>query len=426
MTDPTAASLEKITSSTDYEKIESVPVFDEHDEYGPDGRLLRRFGRAELQEIADESNKRARDTGTLTLIGPGHTVDDQFDKNGRLIYKSKETDQPPVWGYGANYRVEPRNGKNFLVCDWYVHKKYRAELGSYPHRSIELWFRRKIVDWIAALRRPPERDLGLLIYSLAGMGKKVYYSSQPVYYDQRGQKGALTYLNGLGKLRYSMEAAMADETHKEEKVPKEEEAPVEKDTEHAEHGEPAEGVTPEFHMHFMRSMKHHFPHLTEMHGKYAATLSASNGAIPAQGGGLGEAEGQEKLRMQREQENTRAAQDRERIRLLEIKYARSECERSLIQLEAEGFEIDRAAEVERMTAMDEANRPKHLDYIRKYHRQAPVSRAADASDIAIATAPRRDGKKQFGEKELDVALKYQRQKGCSWEEAESHALQQAS
>src|SRR5438874_1811929 len=58
--DPTANSLKKILEGGDYETVPGVPVFDAHDEYDDKGKLLRKFGRPELERIAAATNAREK------------------------------------------------------------------------------------------------------------------------------------------------------------------------------------------------------------------------------------------------------------------------------------------------------------------------------------------------------------------------------
>ena len=128
--------------------------------------------------------------------------------------------------------------------------------------------------------------------------------------------------------------------------------------------------------------------------------------------------------MARDEANLRFSRQQAEIDNLKLKYARAECERTVIQLQAEGFELDRAKEVEAMARMTDAARQGHADHIRKYYRQAPVSTGFDPTDVALASARRGAGTPKEhvdDEASLEKALKYQRQKGCTWEEAEAYA-----
>lgn len=185
MSDAATRSLDSLNDRSQWEVIPAVPVFDAHDEeVSPDAaqatpawvvregdRLVRRFDRQALQELADRANRRDRESGDLSPVGPGHTVPDQYDADGRLVRKVPEGEQPPVWGYARNWRVGEfgPSRKLGLLCDLYVRSDRADEVRrDYPRRSVELWLRDRMIDWIALLRRTPRRDLGLLTNSRRG------------------------------------------------------------------------------------------------------------------------------------------------------------------------------------------------------------------------------------------------------------------
>lgn len=154
-------AFNKLRDSNQYVMVTGVPVFDAHAEFDKDGNLLRKFGKKELQEICDKTNKRAESTGTLALLSPGHTIPSIDGK------PAKETDQPKPWGVCDGFRVEKfgKENKDCIFVDWLIQKEKSDEAKSFPHRSIELWPKDGIIDWIAQLRRTPQRDLGLLRWS---------------------------------------------------------------------------------------------------------------------------------------------------------------------------------------------------------------------------------------------------------------------
>lgn len=211
-------SLKKILDGVrtgEYVVIPGVPVFDEHDEFGPDGKLVRRFGRNELQKIADTCNRREATSGDLTPFGPGHTIPNQYDRAGVLVRPSKEEDQPPVWGYYRNYRVDNfgPGGKVGLIADCYakaaVADKVRED---FPRRSIELYPQENLIDWVAHLRRSPRRDLGLLAYSrdeyARGLDRWCPWEKEPQLYSAPNRSRALAAVDRGGKLRYALESDM--------------------------------------------------------------------------------------------------------------------------------------------------------------------------------------------------------------------------
>ncbi len=226
MPDTATISLQNILNGGDYELVRDVPVFDEHDEYDAKGQLARRFDAAKLTQIARTSNARRR-TGDLAPIGAGHTVTDQYDPATRqLLYKAKETDQPPIWGYVGEFKVGRYGpgGKLAIVADFYMRRKITIEtpngertlsgrqaLEEFPRRSIELWYADDTIDWVALLRRTPQRDLGLT--AAASMYARDLQTQPWNLIRERvfGDKGCSNRLaaaySAVGKLRYSMDSA---------------------------------------------------------------------------------------------------------------------------------------------------------------------------------------------------------------------------
>ena len=116
-------SLHKLNDPSEWEVISDCPVFDEHDELGPDGQVLRRFDRAMLQRLADNCKRRERTTGTRSPVTLGHTVDN-----------APESAQPKHVGYARAFRVGTFGPKAKLgiLCDFYIRKKHFEELKTYP------------------------------------------------------------------------------------------------------------------------------------------------------------------------------------------------------------------------------------------------------------------------------------------------------
>lgn len=252
---------------------EGVPLFDSHDEFDKDGKLVRKFGLAELQKIARNCNNRSRTTGDLAPWGPGHTKDDV----------ATEDDQPPVRGYYHNYRVGKYgpSEKLAVLADCYVQRNVKLANGKVvdgieyarglPRRSVELWPSSMTIDWIAHLRRSPQRDLGLLANARDPFTEEVKrYSRDQESVSYSARHSVVGSISKSGKLRYSMESAMADDI-----------TPVDNPT-----VDPAEEMAPEGHEDFMKhlsyAMKGEHP-FGGMCKKYAAEMaSPTNAALPGQ------------------------------------------------------------------------------------------------------------------------------------------------
>lgn len=224
MADTATQSLEYIRNSGEFELVRDIPVFDEHDEWDEQGNLLRRFDAAKLTLIAQTSNAR-RATGDLSPIGPGHTVSDQTNpKTGQVVYKAKETDQPDIYGYVGELKVGKYgpSGKTAILADFYMKRQVslpdgrkltgKQALAEFPRRSIELWYADNTIDWVALLRRAPQRDLGLTVAPTGPAQYAKALQSAPwdalqsaVFSDKSRTRRLPAAYSLSGKLRYAME-----------------------------------------------------------------------------------------------------------------------------------------------------------------------------------------------------------------------------
>ena len=140
---------------------------------------------------------------------------------------------------------------------------------------------------------------------------------------------------------------------------------------------------------------------------------------------------EDRQRMQRESEATRYAKLEERVQYLQaqtevahLRYQRSECERMITQVESEGYELDRAAEVDRMVPLDEANRQKHLEYVRKYwtRRVPPINNSPLDYMLRNGNA----GAKKFGKAEQEQAIRMVQKGECKTMEEAVEKLTKAN
>lgn len=207
-------SLESITNSLDYELVRDIVIFDEHSEFDDAGKLVRRFDKEKLGKIVHKCNERMRKTGDLSPIGPGHTSS-----------KAPELLQPPIFGYAADMYIGTYGPENKLGIKAKFYMKRQVEipdpakpgqiktisgreaLKEFPRRSIELWYGDDLIDWVALLKRTPERDLGLTAYQ-----KNLPWSEGPKYYSSQEKTTPLACAYDGKKLRYSMDEMMADPT----------------------------------------------------------------------------------------------------------------------------------------------------------------------------------------------------------------------
>jgi hypothetical protein len=208
-----------------YRRFPSREIFDEHvevyhvDEKGepcaPTDRgakkVVRRFSRKELKEIAARCNARTR-TGALTPLSLGHTDPDQPD----------EAKQPRLVGYAKNFKVRKqskrRGGKWVLCADFFVKQAHLEEARTFPRVSIELWPEDKVIDPIALLRRTPQRDLAQWVsYSKKQQQQQQQQRQQPEEKKKRSESQAASSQRGL-VLRYSLEHKMGQPKKKKKKT----------------------------------------------------------------------------------------------------------------------------------------------------------------------------------------------------------------
>lgn len=137
----------------------AVPLLDEHIMSNDDGRPIATVDRRALEQIAENNNRRVRETGDPATLILGHTSDDP------------RAPEKPAKGFVVNYRVlpykrDPRTGQVIYAIhgDFKVRPKNAAILEEYPRRSVELWWHKKELDPIALLGgTSPERDLSVVV-----------------------------------------------------------------------------------------------------------------------------------------------------------------------------------------------------------------------------------------------------------------------
>lgn len=259
---------------------------------------------------------------------------------GHTVPGLPETAQPPIVGYARDFDVEPfgPSGKLALTCTPCLKKDQGGLklLDTYPRRSIELW-KDGTIDPIALLKRTPRRDLGLTTFRR--QGEVIRYERDDIMGDEKALRDWLT-------------SALA-------------------------------------------SM---FPHLKEMHGKYAADCvspGAGNTDIPGDSTGNKDDDPTKPLlgtetsaldepeRMARDSAAVQYSRVQQELAALRqevqaAQYARglAESERVVAQLEFEGYVLDRAAETKRMASLDAAARQEREGEIRRFYQRSPVSGGA--------------------------------------------------
>lgn len=464
--DTAVKSLKAILESGDYDYVEGIPLFDAHDEFDarkfiPDGKggrianqnfgkLLHRFDKKRLEEIVSVCNKRI-DAGDLSPIGPGHTLPDKG-----------ELDQPPVWGWiGGRYSVGEFGPQKKLgiLAGFYMKKRIklpdgreitgREALQEFPRRSIELWHKDSMIDWVALLRRTPERDLGLTVQTYAkdryapwGMKSEITLDSSHTRYARACENG--------GKLRYSMDEVGEEDAETEAKPDASTKPDVKPDDPNQEAPddptkEPDSQITPEsqplspteeaqaerFWSHYMAKNAW----MADACTKYSAAMaSPTNTAMP--GGspdptaekpeessdtdnppGVSQMAKPEEdlLRFQKENEElkTKLAEQQARADRQErvAKYSKA-----LSDLADEGYQFKATEELIDCAEMTQPQFDKHIERIKKNY--AKEDRAPIGGEIPVGKLP--GDKKDPTEAEMPAVLRFVREKGMTFEEAVTH------
>ena len=165
----------RILDSDEYEVYKNVPVFVEHTRTLKSGRELR-FGRDELEMLAERSNRRIEETGDFAPVVIGHTNPDPAAPD------------PPKIGWAGPFRLgwlTKDHTKYAVLADFRIEKDKTKMLNKYPRRSAELWaedrYEDMYLDPISLLGADtPWSDMGVL-YCKQGdeQLEKIYYSIAP-------------------------------------------------------------------------------------------------------------------------------------------------------------------------------------------------------------------------------------------------------
>ncbi len=326
---------------------ERVPVYDAHELEITDprtGKVVRteKVTKARLQKIADARNAKIERTGDESPLIVGHT------RRG-----VPEWEQPPIVGYACEYEVgdHPDDGrptlyarmKFYASCD-VGGKELSAEeiMRRFPRRSAEIWLDDNDLDSISLLGpTTPARYLGLVRNAKADAPDTETPDMDPTAAPAAAPAAAPpamdlpTFLAALTELI-------------------------------AQAGGGAGGAPPP-----APASPPPAP------AQYAC--GPTNAALPDE-------PKLEKVRMQHDQDAIRVRRVEEENAALKSEFAnlkfqyQRECrEKDVIQLEAEGYEVDRAEEVDRLAPLSQEDYVRELGRIRKYHRRIPAGmiRTAD-------------------------------------------------
>lgn len=188
--------------------VPDVPLLDEHEITGTDGKPEAIVDRNVLEEIAANNNRRVFETGDPATLILGHTSDDP------------RAPEKPSKGFAVNYRVKPfkRSDDGRLVYAIHADIKVRPQnahiLEEYPRRSVELWLSKREIDPIALLGgTTPERDLSVLIrksrLTAIGLAHEPKTALEKREAAKEASEAVLKYRARYGTLyRYAMEGCM--------------------------------------------------------------------------------------------------------------------------------------------------------------------------------------------------------------------------
>lgn len=456
MADSSTTSLELLKrgiASGEYVKIPDVPMFDVHDEYdtrrylrdpqtkeakpNPNfGKLIRRFDAARLQAIVDKNTKRMNDSGDVAPFGPGHTIPDP---------NVPETLQPPVWGYAVPERVGsfgPSGHKVGILGSLYARAEFADKVKrDFPRRSIELIPGEEFIDWVAILRRSPQRDLGNLSYSR----DSVFYTAAQArfcpwetpdafrpYSDATGQHALTAAIGADGKLRYSLDNTEEDPMPDLPNMP----PPGAGAPGAPDMGQlpPEEQKKADMYWKYMRDSK---PELKKMCDQYAAENPAggaggtppgfpgANNMAPPGGGPPVGLPDDDKLRMQRETMDGRvarleaelqASRAREQEAAKAARYARAEQRlRGLGNLH-----MDLPTEVEMLYSMPDEKWANRLDYMAHHYQRTDSPIGTPNTWITVPGSPGDDTNPDSAKnvEHRRIATRYMRERpGCTFEQA---------
>jgi hypothetical protein len=165
--DPISASLARLDDPDLWEVESAVPVFVPHVRDEADGSIRYEVTPDDIGVIAAETEWRAK-AGTIPVQTLGHRNPDP---------DADETNQPPVVGFGRNFRVGTWDGKPAVVCDLFTRKDFWDEAKQYPYRSVEYRHKARLITGVPRLKREPYLDVGTLVY--AGHSDTFHYAMPP-------------------------------------------------------------------------------------------------------------------------------------------------------------------------------------------------------------------------------------------------------
>jgi len=343
-----------------------------------------------LADVAANNNRRIARTGDAAALVLGHTSDDP---------DASEELGPRVVGFCTDFKLLPfyDSGKQALSCLYRVYKQEYDDgiLDRFPRRSVELYYQKREIDPVSLLAAScPERDLGILL--------KYSRDTNSISYSYLSSEVLMPVKQDV-KLKY--EAT--------------EDKPEMKD---AEKGETSPVKKLEAEVAQLRQMLEMLLSVIEGGSEDQANMPSDQAAAPANDQApmmnqelppphddlLGPAKDERKLhegnpvKFSAEESNTyipsenckkmsrtndkndevvklsryeaENAKLQKELNDLKLKYARTEAEKTLAKLTAEGYVIDDVnEEVDILSRLSDTAKEKYIERIKKNYKRAPIT-----------------------------------------------------
>ncbi len=405
--DPTMEFLRKLDQPQHWHVKRNVPIFVPHTrKVMEDGkaRVLYQITEADLHRIVAVYKRQFSKVGVPPRITIGHT---QREK--------PESAQPELVGFAQNLRVGRWGPERKLgiLCDEYLfpHRAMYA-LCNFPYRSVEYYPGREEIAGVSLLIRDPELDLGIV---MAGRDEVT------VLYQRGGGRNLPRPSSNDLLVIYQREVNMPD-LEQNPVVPPVAENP---DEPTGDELTPDEAGTAD---RYMRHYERNHPVMKHLCQKYGAEAGAAPAMPGATNGALPEPmkpkpEEEAPLPFARAEDAARYARaeaERKQLarNLIELngEVLKMKREKDLVGLERQGIVLNVAEELKDALEMTPEQYARHLKRIQTKYERDP---AAGGMVRIAGDGQEGGGDGRMSNARLAQCLAYQRDHGCTWEEAEA-------
>lgn len=192
--------------ANEFTTIPNVPVFAEHETVTRSGRRLK-YGRRELQLMANRCNRRIQESGDYAGLTIGHTPNKEQMAQGMPM--------PELVGFAGPFRIgtigEGERTRYAILADLHVFNDDVPKVRKHPRRSPEVWlegnYEQQFLDPIALLgAEPPRLDMGL-VYARNAHGCEVEKYSSMAVSGPASPSAANTFIPSHGSNRRKQYAA---------------------------------------------------------------------------------------------------------------------------------------------------------------------------------------------------------------------------